>query len=230
MLKIKRLNKTIKGNSILKDLTLNVDAGQVAVLLGRSGAGKSTLLRILTGIDHADSGEISIAAEKQQVGMVFQHFNLFEHLSVMDNITLALTKVKKFAKVAAREIAGKLLIRYGLEGKGESMVHQLSGGQKQRLAIARTVALDPQVICLDEPTSALDPHLTRQVAQYISDLAAEGKVVIVTSHDLGLVDQLEASLYYMEKGAIAECSTTSAFRDNRIAYPMLSSYMQGIAV
>jgi ABC-type polar amino acid transport system ATPase subunit len=229
MLKITGLSKAIRGVSILKNLSMHVHAGQVAVLLGRSGAGKSTLLRILSGIDRCDSGEIVFGSSERSVGMVLQHFNLFEHLTVIENITLALVKVKKMAKHQARHKAEQLLQRYGLAGKGDSKVHQLSGGQKQRLAIARTVALDPDVICLDEPTSALDPLLTRQVAEFIAELAAEGKAVVVTSHDLGLIGQLDATFYLMEGGEIKESATTANLKGDKGAYPKLSGYMEGAA-
>lgn len=225
MLKIKGLNKAIKGTPILNDLSLQVQAGEIAVLLGKSGAGKSTLLRILSGIDQHDTGEISVVSQQKDVGMVFQHFNLFEHLSVLDNITLALIRVKKMKKQEAVKTARMLLEKYGLEGKGESMVHQLSGGQKQRLAIARSVALDPCVICLDEPTSALDPQLTRQVAHYISELAEEGKAVIVTSHDLGLISLLDATFHLMEGGTVQESATTANLKGDAADYPKLSAYL-----
>lgn len=227
MLKVIKLNKTINGTAVLNNLSLHIRTGEIAVLLGKSGAGKSTLLRILSGIEHSDSGEIEIDTDQKSVGMVFQHFNLFDHLTVLGNITLALVKVKKMPKHEAEAYAGRLLVRYGLEGKEHTMVGRLSGGQKQRVAIARTVALNPDVVCLDEPTSALDPQLTRHVAAFIADLAAEGKAVIVTSHDLGLVDRLDATLYYMEKGCIAESGTTSALKSERNAFPLLSRFISG---
>src|SRR5262249_41767823 len=155
-----------------------------------SGVGKSTLLRVLNNLEQYDAGtfylddqplNLATVSKQHTVGMVFQHFDLFEHLSVQDNILLALTKAQHKSHEEALHLAHAELVRFGLEEKASTNVCKLSGGQKQRLALARTLALNPQIVCLDEPTSALDPHLTGQVATYISELAQDGRIVLVAT-------------------------------------------------
>ncbi len=155
--------------------------------------------------------------------MVFQHFNLFEHLSVEENITLPLL-IQKKSKEEAKQIAKGLLKRYGLEDKAEMSSQKLSGGQKQRLAIARSLALNPQIICLDEPTSALDPTLTNQIAQYIKELAQEGRIVLITTHDMSLVDQLEASWFLMREGTIKEHCLAEEYKADSTRFPLLQDF------
>lgn len=235
MFTVKQLNKSIKGKSILKDVSFAIPRGQIGVFLGASGVGKSTLFRVLNNLEGYDAGTFALddsaldlqsVSKKHLVGMVFQHFNLFEHLTVEENITLALIKMKGKSKKEALEIAHSLLGRYGLGEKAKSSVHKLSGGQKQRLAIARTLALDPQVVCLDEPTSALDPILTEQVAGYISEIAQSGRVVLVSTHDMQLVDMLDATAYYMASGSIVESAVLKEYRLDSMAYPNLRSFMK----
>jgi glutamine transport system ATP-binding protein len=227
MLKVSHLSKIFQGKPILNDLNFEIGEGEIALILGGSGAGKSTLLRILNHLESYEAGSISFLNKNHAVGMVFQHFNLFEHLNVEENITYALTLCKKLPKKEARQIAAHLLCRYGLQDKRAFSVSQLSGGQKQRLAIARTLAMDPQVVCLDEPTSALDPNLTNQVAEFIRELALEKRTVILTTHDLGLIDQLDGHLFLMEGGLIVEKGSKKEMIAHPSLYPKLQAFLKG---
>ena len=228
MLKIDNLSKQVKGKQILKNLTLSIAKGQIAIFLGPSGVGKSTLLRVLNHLESYDEGVLHFEDKpllKESVGMVFQHFNLFEHLTVEENITLPLIKCKKKEKKAALHEAQVLLKRYGLLEKAQESIQKLSGGQKQRLAIARTLALNPQIVCLDEPTSALDPHLTSQIAHTIAELANENRIVMLTTHDRHLVDYLKGQLFLMEAGTIAETGCKDACLANPGLFPKLHEFL-----
>lgn len=236
MLKVENLNKKLRDKQILHDVKFEIDHGQIGIFLGGSGVGKSTLLRVLNHLEPYDSGVFTLDDAKldltrvnkdHTVGMVFQHFNLFENLTVEGNITLALVKLKGMTPEQAHQVAAKLLERYGLADKAKASVERLSGGQKQRLAIARTLALDPKIICLDEPTSALDPHLTGQVAQYISDLATDNRIVLLATHDTNLVSKLNGKLFLMSKGTIAENCLTSAYKNEPSHYPQLQRFLNG---
>ncbi len=237
MLTIKQLNKLFNNKRILNNISLEVNKGEIAVLLGESGVGKSTLLRVLNNLESIDSGTIYLnnkplnaymINKEYVIGMVFQHFNLFEHLTVEQNITLALEKVLKKGKDEARQIAHQLLKHYGLEDKVHKYVSQLSGGQKQRLAIVRTIALKPQIICLDEPTSALDPLLTTHVANTIGELANEGYIVLVASHDIALLEKLDCTIYLMKDGAIVESARSRDFMNNKDKYPQIKQFVAGV--
>ncbi len=236
MLKVSQLCKTIKSKPILKDLDFEIDHGKIAIFLGGSGVGKSTLLRVLNNLEEYDCGSFDLDGielklthvnHTHTVGMVFQHFNLFEHLSAEDNIILTLTHCKGMEKEEAAGIANRLLKRYELQDNAKSMVCNLSGGQKQRLAIARTLAVDPKIICLDEPTSALDPRLTGQVAKYITELAAENRIVLLTTHDTNLLEQLDAHLFLMEGGSIIESGLKSECLAKAGSYPKLNNFLKG---
>lgn len=200
MLIIKNLTTYFGTKKILDTITLHIKKGEIAVLLGPSGVGKSTLLRVLNNLEHVDQGIITLEdapltlksqSKQRKIGMVFQQFNLFDNLTVCENITLALTKVLGQSSTQANEAAQKLLSHYGLEQKTSCYPHDLSGGQKQRLALARTIALKPEVICFDEPTSALDPLLTSFVAKNIRELAQQGYIVLVATHDVSLLELLD---------------------------------------
>lgn len=218
MLKVSKLNK----NPILQDVSFTLDHGQIGIFLGGSGVGKSTLLRTLNQLENYNSGEVSLDnAPLQSIGMVFQHFNLFEHLSVEENIELPLIKHKKLSKPEAKKVSHELLTRYKLNDKAQTNVKKLSGGQKQRLAIARSVALNPKVICLDEPTSALDPYLTTEVAAFIHELAQENRIVLVATHDTHLIAKLNGTMFLMEKGMIVE----QAHSRNYDSSPLLCSFI-----
>lgn len=237
MFKVERLSKTIRNKEVLKNLSFEIDHGKIAIFLGGSGVGKSTLLRVLNNLESWDSGSFILDGallnltkvnHAHMVGMVFQHFNLFENLNAEENIMLTLIQCKGLAKKEARQIAHKLLERYGLQEHSKAHICHLSGGQKQRLAIARTLAVDPKIICLDEPTSALDPRLTNQVAKFITELAAENRIVILTTHDMNLLDQLNGRLFLMEEGSIIESASKSECIADPAAYPRLQHFLKGI--
>lgn len=236
MLKIHNLTKSFSEKKILKNISFSVDKGTIAVFLGGSGVGKSTLLRILNNLEQPDSGTLELNGEniftlhaqnKHVVGMVFQQFNLFEHLSVKDNITITLKKVLHMKHDQADKIAITLLQKYGLADKKDFPVNRLSGGQKQRLAIARSLAVNPQIICFDEPTSALDPFLTLAVAENIQKLAQEGYIVIVSTHDMNLVKNLHATLYLLDNTTIVETASTEDFYAHPERFKALNNFMQG---
>ncbi len=235
MLRINRCTKKFGTKLILNDVSLSVQRGEIAVLLGASGVGKSTLLRVLNNLETLDSGTVSLDGKQLDltnshpttVGLVFQNFNLFEHLSVEENITLPLEKVVKIPHLKAQATARALLEHYGLTNKADASVNDLSGGQKQRLALARTLALKPTIICLDEPTSALDPLLTTHVARTIQELAKEGYIVLVATHDIGLVEKMNCTLYLMDSGALVETSSSQEFKHNKEAYPRLAKFIAG---
>src|SRR3989339_1121420 len=190
MLKVKNLNKSFNNKKILDEITLEVKMGEIAVFLGESGVGKSTLLRILANLEKPDSGHFELNGERLKletinknhlVGMIFQNFNLFEHMTTLENIVFVIEKVEKKSHDAAMQIALNLLHQFCLTEKINVYPSDLSGGQKQRLAIARSLALNPQIMCFDEPTSALDPTLTNFVAQNIKALAKNGLITLVAT-------------------------------------------------
>lgn len=236
MMKINKLSKIIKGKTILKDISLVASAGQVTFLLGESGAGKSTLLRILNGLTTYDSGTITVDDKTLDasnvhalVGMVFQHFNLFLNLTVQENITLALIHVHHKTVQEADCIARVLLEKYKLADKAGAFVQSLSGGQKQRLAIARAEAANPYIICLDEPTSALDPLLTSHVAQQIQQLANEGHIVFVATHDMNLVlnSNIHGVVHLLQQGEIIETASTEEIKSNVTKCKHLAIFIKG---
>lgn len=237
MLAIKNVTKTFNGKKVIDALSLTVERGHIAVLLGQSGVGKSTMLRVLNNLESIDAGTLELDGKslnlktvnhEHTVGMVFQHFNLFDHMSVLENITFVLEKVANTNKDAAHTQAMALLTKYGLTEKSAAYPQQLSGGQKQRLAIARTLSLKPKIVCMDEPTSALDPLLTSYVAQSIKELANEGYIVIVASHDISLLEKLPCTIYLMAAGKIVEKADSQDFYTDKNRYPLLKNFVAGI--
>lgn len=187
MLEVKKLCKEFNNRPILKDISFTLKDGEIMTIVGPSGAGKTTLLRIIAGLETKDSGEILIDGKPYdpgKVGVVFQDFNLFPNLNVLQNITLAPTMVLKESKAEAEQNAQKLLDQLQMNGREKQYPYQLSGGQKQRVAIARALAMNPRILCYDEPTSALDPNLRKEVEKMILDLKKSGLTQLIITHDL----------------------------------------------
>lgn len=209
ILEIKDICKSFKKIKILDKFSLNVEEGEIVSIIGPSGIGKSTLLRCINGLEKIDSGEIIINNSKIKnktskqinldVGLVFQDYNLFPQYSVMENLTLTLTKVLKMKKQEAIKRAKELLLQMKLLNKINSYPYELSGGEKQRLAIARTLATNPKIICFDEPTSALDPKLVKQVFKIIKELAKQGKAILIVSHDINFANEISNRVIEIKK-------------------------------
>ena len=216
---VSNLKKNFGKLEVLRDISLDVQEGEVVVLIGPSGSGKSTLLRCLNQLETATGGQIVIDGHdvtdkhtdinkvRQNIGMVFQHFNLFNHLNVLDNMILAPVHLKLMTKEQAREEALKLLKRVGLEDKAEAYPSQLSGGQKQRVAIARALEMKPDIMLFDEPTSALDPEMVGEVLAVMKELAREGMTMVVVTHEIGFAREVAHRVIFMEGGYIVEEGT-----------------------
>lgn len=216
---VSHLQKNFDGLEVLKDVSTDISEGEVVVVLGPSGSGKSTFLRCLNRLEDITAGEVVIDGHditdrktninkvRENVGMVFQHFNLFHNLSVMGNMILAPTELKKADKDTARKNAERLLSRVGLLEKADAYPDQLSGGQKQRVAIARALAMNPDIMLFDEPTSALDPEMVGEVLQVMKQLAADGMTMVVVTHEIGFAREVATRVIFMEGGYIVEEGT-----------------------
>lgn len=233
MLSIKNITKKFHGKAIINDVSIDVLPGQIVVLLGQSGVGKSTVLRVLSNLEQIESGKIEldgVPIDFKKVGMVFQDFNLFTHLTVLENLTLPLISVARVQSDKATEIAREMLQRFDVARKANSYPMALSGGQKQRVALARALCMQPKVLCLDEPTSALDPLLTSEVAQIITQLAAQNMMVIIATHDIGLLENLSCVIYLMSDGKIIERATTSELAQRPESFKFIKHFIQGKTV
>lgn len=216
MIEVKNLKKQFGDRVILQDISETISKGEKVVIIGPSGAGKSTFLRCLNLLETPDSGHIyfenqditdkktNIDLIRRKMGMVFQHFNLFPHLTVLQNITLSPITLKLMSKDEANQKAFSLLKRIGLEDKADSYPSQLSGGQKQRIAIIRSLAMNPDVILFDEPTSALDPEMVGEVLSLMKDLADEGMTMVVVTHEMGFAKEVATRVMFMNEGIIEE--------------------------
>ena len=219
LFEIKDLQKKFGSLTVFDGLSETICKGDVVVIIGPSGGGKSTFIRCLNLLEQPTAGKIYFEGEditakgfdvnkhRQKVGMVFQQFNLFNNLTVLENITISLTKVKKQLEEESKEKALKLLKRVGLEDKANAYPSQLSGGQKQRIAIVRALAMEPDVLLFDEPTSALDPEMVGEVLQVISDLARDGITMVVVTHEMGFARKVGTRVLFMDGGQIAEQGT-----------------------
>lgn len=223
MLEVKKLKKKFGKNVVLKDISFNVSKGDIISIVGPSGSGKSTLLRCLNFIEKPNSGNIifegislmdrktDLSLVRQKMGMVFQQFNLFPHLTVIENITLAPVKLKLMDEVTARKKALDLLDTINLKDKAEHYPNELSGGQKQRVAIIRTLIMEPDIILFDEPTSALDPEMVGEVLELIKKVADTGKTMIIVSHEMNFVENVANRVLFLEDGKIMFDGKTNEF-------------------
>ena len=223
---VTNLKKNFGKLEVLKDISVDVQEGEVVVLLGPSGSGKSTLLRCLNQLETATSGKIIIDGHdvtdkhtdinkvRENIGMVFQHFNLFNHLTVLDNMTLAPVHLKLMNKEEARTEALRLLERVGLADKADAFPSQLSGGQKQRVVIARALEMKPDIMLFDEPTSALDPEMVGEVLAVMKELARDGMTMVVVTHEIGFAREVADRVIFMEGGYIVEQGTPEEVINN----------------
>lgn len=223
IIELRHVDKHYGPLHVLRDISLRVHQGEVVVIVGPSGSGKSTLCRTINRLETIDSGEILIdgvalpeegkklAAVRSQVGMVFQSFNLFAHMSILDNMTLAPVDVLKRDKKEARAEAMRLLERVGVADQAHKVPAQLSGGQQQRAAIARALAMRPKAMLFDEPTSALDPEMIEEVLQVISELATDGMTMLIVTHEMGFARNVADRIIFMDEGRIVEESDPEAF-------------------
>ena len=226
MISVKGVNKHFGTLHVLKDINLEIERGQVVVILGPSGSGKSTLCRTINRLEAIDTGTIAIDGDtlpsegrklaqlRSDVGMVFQSFNLFAHKTILENVTLAPTKVRKVNKDKARESAMELLKRVGVANQADKYPAQLSGGQQQLVAIARSLAMNPKVMLFDEPTSALDPEMVNEVLAVMTSLAGEGMTMVVVTHEMGFARRAANRVVFMADGTIVEDAPPSEFFDN----------------
>lgn len=218
MIELKDVRKSFGKNEVLKGINLQIDKGEVVVIIGPSGSGKSTVLRTMNYLEEPTSGHVivdgmdlsdknKLNAVRTEVGMVFQNFNLFPHMTVLDNLTLAPVNVRKTDKKEAQDIAMKLLERVGLADKAQMYPDSLSGGQKQRVAIARALAMKPKVMLFDEPTSALDPEMVREVLDVMKSLADEGMTMAIVTHEMGFAKEVADRVLFVDGGQILEDGT-----------------------
>lgn len=222
MLKIINLHKTFGDLEVLKGITTEIHTGEVVAVIGPSGSGKSTFLRCLNLLEEPTKGEVifkdqnlttkddknfDVNKVREHIGMVFQHFNLFPHKTVLENVTLAPIKVKGMSKEEAEKKAIQLLKKVGLEDKKDVYPNKLSGGQKQRVAIARALAMDPEVMLFDEPTSALDPEMVKEVLLVIKDLAESGMTTVIVTHEMGFAKEIASRVMFIDQGIVLEEGT-----------------------
>lgn len=226
LLKIEHLHKSYDELTVINDLSLTIHQGEVVVVIGPSGCGKSTLLRCINGLEPTQGGSISLSGEeikhgsknlpalRQKIGMVFQSYELFPHLSVIDNITLAPVKVQKRKKAEVEEEALRLLDRVGLKDKAKQFPRQLSGGQKQRVAIVRALCMHPEVMLFDEVTAALDPEMVREVLDVMLKLAEQGRTMIIVTHEMQFAQAVADRIIFVDKGEIIEEGKPADFFKN----------------
>ena len=227
MLSVKNLKKSFGKNTVLKDISFDVSTGDIIAIVGPSGSGKSTLIRCLNMIETPSSGKIvfegtnlvdkktNLSLVREKIGMVFQQFNLFNHLSVLDNLMLAPVKLKVMGEGSAKRKAIMLLEKIGLKDKALSYPSSLSGGQKQRVAIIRTLMMDPDIILFDEPTSALDPEMIGEVLDLIKIVASENKTMIIVSHEISFVKSIANRILFLENGKIIFDGSNKEFFNNK---------------
>ena len=226
MITIKDLHKSFGDHEVLKGIDLEIEKGEILVIIGPSGSGKSTILRCMNLLETPTSGDIifegkslvdkntNIDEVRQNIGMVFQHFNLFPHKTILENVTLAPITLKKMSKEEAEKKAETLLKRVGLYDKKDTYPAQLSGGQKQRIAIARALAMEPDMMLFDEPTSALDPEMVKEVLEVIKELAQDGMTMAIVTHEMGFAKEVADRVIFVDGGKIVEDDTPEAVFNN----------------
>lgn len=216
VINVEHLYKSFGKNDVLKDISINIKQGEVVSVIGPSGSGKSTFLRCINLLEQPTEGKITVAGvaltdpktnvtkAREKIGMVFQHFHLFPHLTVLENLTYAPLKVKRVSKAEAEEKALALLERVGLSEKKDSYPNSLSGGQKQRVAIARALSMEPDLMLFDEPTSALDPEMVKEVLDVMKDLAQSGMTMLVVTHEMGFAREVADRVIFLDQGLLIE--------------------------
>lgn len=226
MITIKDLQKSFGDHEVLKGIDLEIEKGEILVIIGPSGSGKSTILRCMNLLETPTSGDIifegkslvdkntNIDEVRQNIGMVFQHFNLFPHKTILENVTLAPITLKKMSKEEAEKKAETLLKRVGLYDKKDTYPAQLSGGQKQRIAIARALAMEPDMMLFDEPTSALDPEMVKEVLEVIKELAQDGMTMAIVTHEMGFAKEVADRVIFVDEGKIIEDNTPEEVFNN----------------
>lgn len=226
MIKVENLYKNYGKLEVLKDISTEVKKGDIIAIIGPSGSGKSTFLRCLNKLEEATAGHIYVNNQdlmgvdtdinkiREKVGMVFQHFNLFPHKTVLENLTLSPIKIKGYSQKEAESKALVLLEKVGLKDKATAYPNQLSGGQKQRIAIARALAMEPEIMLFDEPTSALDPEMIKEVLDVMRDLAKEGMTMLIVTHEMGFAKNVANRVFFMDRGNILEDTTPIELFEN----------------
>ena len=226
MITFKRVNKRFQDFHVLKDIDFHVNRGEVVVICGPSGSGKSTLIRCINKLENIQGGEIIVDGMalndprldktklRAEIGFVFQQFNLYPHKTALENITLALVRVKKMSPPSATALGMKILERVGLADKAGAYPDNLSGGQQQRVAIARGLAMNPKIMLFDEPTSALDPEMIKEVLDVMRDLAREGMTMVVVTHEMGFAREVAHRVAFMDEGRLVEIAKPDDFFDN----------------
>ena len=239
MIDVKNLSKSFGNLQVLSDITEHISAGEKVVIIGPSGSGKSTFLRCLNLLEEPSAGSITFDSTeitnpktnidliRRQMGMVFQHFNLFPNMTIKKNITLAPVRTGLMSQAEADELALQLLRRVGLEEKADAYPNQLSGGQKQRIAIVRALAMNPKVMLFDEPTSALDPEMVGEVLEVMKELASEGITMVVVTHEMGFAREVGSRILFMDEGKIVEQGTPAEVFDNP-KHPRLQEFLSKV--
>ncbi|QSS99490.1 amino acid ABC transporter ATP-binding protein [Pontibacillus sp. ALD_SL1] len=221
MIKVNQLSKTFKKTPVLNNITTEINKKEVVAVIGPSGSGKSTFLRCLNGLEQPTEGQVyidgtqlneqNVTQIREKTGMVFQHFHLFPHMTVLQNITFAPMETHGKSKKEAEENAMKLLETVGLSGKANSYPNQLSGGQKQRVAIARALAMHPEIMLFDEPTSALDPEMVKEVLDVMKQLASTGMTMVIVTHEMAFAREVADRIIFLDQGAVVEETTPIQF-------------------
>lgn len=230
MLIVNNIEKQFRSKKVIDNVSFSVAPGEIVVLLGKSGVGKSTILRVLSNLEKVDAGSMILNEQSldfSKVGMVFQDFNLFNHLTVLENVMLSLIHVVKIKKEEAEQRAMQTLARFQVDGLAQAYPISLSGGQKQRVALARALCMQPMIVCLDEPTSALDPALKQQVATIITELAAKNMMIVLATHDVGLLQNLNCTIHLMQQGKIIETATMQQIQNSTTNFENIKNFIYG---